>query len=96
MNLKDLIFVLGNLQVYTLRPMSFFGPTISKKQEFYWASPIAPQGVGPFLTVYETVSHYEGVISNKAPILTSNTPATTNLIQIDFKTRKRIPTLRLL
>lgn len=83
-----LLFELGSIQVFT----SLTEEEIKagkEHNEVYWQDKVSKYTYGPFLSVYECMVHYTGVIANqKTPIIGEEFNAP--VIYVDFNNRRRI------
>lgn len=98
MIIHNIVFKLEELEVFTKRDM-FMGAKHIDLPGYYWShSMYAPQGVGPFPTIYQAMEHYTIVFKQRkqglyvvrdTPTSVPNVPQG-QLIQVDFKAKKRI------
>jgi hypothetical protein len=68
---------------------------VTLEGNIYWSDHINLKGSGPFKTAYEAGKHYESVAKqrrNMATLAVVNQKDPENIIQVNFKARKRILT----
>jgi hypothetical protein len=59
--------------------------------DYYYKCPQAPNGYGPFQNQQDVFRHYNSVVKSTQIYVLPKAPLTTNnVIEVDFKARKRI------
>lgn len=82
--LAILIFELGDLQVYHYQDITSWTNKVPAV-EFFWHRKGDPRQHGPFTSIHDAVDNYKGVIVEEKH------PTPLNLIKVDFKNKKKIP-----
>lgn len=80
----ELLFTFGSVLVYEIKPKVYdlFNPSV-----YYWRYKDTPVLYGPFDSIMNCTKHWESTMHSPAPI---EQPDMTNVIKVDFKSRKRI------
>ncbi len=81
--LAILVFELGNLQVYHYQTLTEWNSKVPPL-EYFWHKKNETKSFGPFMTVYAAVNDYSRYIATPQQELPKN------IIQVDFKTKKRL------
>lgn len=82
--LAILVFELGHLQVFHYQDMESWVKKI-QPTELFWHRKGDPISHGPYPSIWDAVQNYSSFIAEE------KNPTPANLIQVDFKTKKKIP-----
>ena len=89
MKIAHLIFELGSIQVFNYRTIEESLMPTDSYTEVYWQDKISKHTYGPFLSIYDFMTHYTTVIaSQKISIIGEQLAAP--IIYVDFKNKRRI------
>lgn len=77
----DLLFTMGSVMVYELKPSSF---TLFSRPTYFWKYKNSPDFFGPFDSVMNATKHWESTVVPPSSLVANN------VIKVDFKAKRRI------
>lgn len=92
-----LLFELGSLKVFFAEPPAYIAPKPGQK-DIYWFDAKNPHGSGPFDTIHAAMKHFSLITETRRKeeaaglqLLKAPLPPSSEVIQVDFVNKKKLP-----